>query len=129
MSTQGVDSAWELPEFKMNAGETKFLRLPIYNNSNRLIDAAGMSGRLAISDYINRGACLFAVDCTTAYDMQCGGNVFVATLQPSQTVDLCGKYIYQLSAHDNYDGSRAVLRGVVTIGHNADRSAIQEETT
>ena len=125
---QSISNQWELPEFHMNAGETKMLQLPIYDNYDRLVNAQGMEGRLAFSDYINRGACLFFVNCTTAFDERCGGHVFVAELQPSHTIDLCGKYIYQLSAYDPYDGSRGVLRGVVTVGHNADKAALEEET-
>lgn len=125
MSTQCMDGAWELPEFKMNAGETKFLRLPIYNNSNQLIDAAGMSGRLSISDYVNRGVCLQHIDCSTGDDDQCGGSIFMAQLLPQHTIDLCGKYIYQLTAKD-YDGTVGVLRGIVFINHNADKEAIKE---
>lgn len=124
MATQTTCGEWQLPEFYMNAGETKNLRLPIYNNSNRLISVLDMTGRLSVSEYVNRGSRLFYVDCETRYDSQCGGYVFVAALQPEHTIDLCGKYIYQLSARDQ-EGAWGVLRGIVTIGHNADKEAIQ----
>ncbi len=122
----GPNPVWELPEFTMTAGETKQLFLPIYNSHKALLNVESMVGCVAISEYINQGVCVVSIDCEVQSNSQCHGNVFAATLQPTHTVDLCGKYIYQLTVHDA-DGACGIMRGLVHIKPNGNRvAAIQE---
>lgn len=117
----------ELPDFCMNAGETKYLRFPVYDADSKLVDVSGMQGRLAISDYINRGQSLFHIDCEVSEDDTYGGNVFTAVLLANATLPLCGKFIYQLTIRDTVDAAISVLRGVVMIAPNADQNIVDAQ--
>lgn len=120
-----TSSPWDFPSFSMTAGETKQLRLPICDSNHVLVDVAGMDGKLAFSDFVTPAASLFSVSCQPVFDQECGGHIFVATLPPVLTVDLCGKYIYQLTAR-GIDGALGVLRGTVIVHRNADKQSVYD---
>lgn len=113
-----------LPEYSMTAGESKHITIPIYNTAKKQIDASGMTARFSISDFVNIAtAPLVTKNCSViAQEGELMAVLFVA-LEPEDTVDIHGKYIYQITAKD-FQGSFGVLRGVLHIAPNNDRNGI-----
>ena len=122
----GLNPRWELPEFTMNAGETKILRLPIFNRGGLSVDVSGMSARLAISDYVTGTQPRWHGDCSVVDDATTGSVVFRVELHPEATVDLNGKYIYQLTVIDSASNTTGVLQGILNVRANRDPSALKQ---
>lgn len=117
-------SNMSLPEYHMTAGESKNITIPIYNTGNKQIDASGMTARLAVSEFGNIAADpLFTKNCSVvAQEGELMAVLFV-DLVPEDTVNLYGKYIYQITAKD-FQGAFGVLRGVLHISPNNDKTGI-----
>ena len=50
-------------------------------------------------------------------------NVLKVTLLPSETVDLCGKYIYQITIKDVEDNTEP-KQGIMYIGNNINKGYV-----
>lgn len=108
---------WELPVFRLVAGSTKTLYFPLYGHNGQVIDVQNMTGTLAMADYVNRNIVLNPMSCTVVEDEMLGAHVFTMTLDPDDTMNLQGRYIYQLTI-STLEGVTTVLRGIVDIGGN-----------
>lgn len=118
------DTNTNLPDYFMIAGESQNIRLYLYTANNRQLDADGMKARLAISDYINLGGePLLIKNCAIIFPAGEELAVINVKLQPEDTVNLRGKYMYQFTVKDP-DGIIAVLRGYMCIARNDDRAAL-----
>ena len=110
-----------LPAYAMIAGETKTFTIPIYNRSNKQIDASGMKARFAISDYVNQDSKpLFVCDCTVVVPE---GELFAVlrvNLPSESTLHLCGKYVYQITGTDVYNDI-GIMNGELYIFANYDK--------
>lgn len=113
-----------LPEYHMTAGESKNITIPIYNTAKKQIDATGMTARFSISDFVNIASePLVTKSCSViVQDGELMAVLFVV-LEPEDTVNIYGKYIYQITAKDS-QGSLGVLRGVLHIAPNNDKTGI-----
>lgn len=113
-----------LPEFHMVAGESKNIMIPIYTSSGQQIDVTGMTAYCSICDYVNLNTTPYAVkDCKVIPGVSGSAAVFFISLVPSDTVNLYGKYIYQLTAKAESD-SLGVMCGYLYITPNHDPFAI-----
>lgn len=113
-----------LPTYSMVAGESKTFTIPIYNQAGKQIDATGMTARLAICDYINSSMSPFVIKECNVIPWGDGTTALNVSLRPVDTINLCGKYIYQITGKD-VDDDFGVLCGYLTIHLNRDRAAIQ----
>lgn len=113
-----------LPEYSMTAGSTKEFYIPIYNPSGRRIDASGMTARYVIADFVNQNCRPYVVkDCSVvAQEGDTAASLFV-TLDAEDTVNLYGKFIYQVTA-TAASGEIGPMRGILNISPNNDKSAI-----
>lgn len=114
----------QLPDYHMTAGETQTITVNLYTETKKKIDAKGMTARLAITSHLNQCGEPFVVkDCRIATLPDENSAVLQAALEPADTVDLFGKYVYQITAKD-WEGNIGVLKGVMYIDNNIDRAAI-----
>lgn len=51
-------------------------------------------------------------------------NVLMVTLEPAETVDLCGKYIYQVIIKDMNGDTEIPKQGVLYITNNINKSFV-----
>ena len=113
-----------LPDYTMNAGEARTLTIPIYNSADKQIDMTDMAARFAISDPINQDSEPFVIKtCSIVASADSDYAVLRVDLAATDTVNMCGQYIYQVTVQDT-DGRFGVLKGVVTIAANYDKDAI-----
>lgn len=116
--------AWaELPTLSFDGGETKLFQVGLYTNRDRRVCLSDAKAKLALVDFVNRsGIPLLHKDCTIIdSDDPCVS----FTLEPNDTKDLSGKYIYQLTVRD-LAGNIEIFRGFLLIRENADRTTIEE---
>lgn len=107
----------------MTAGESKSFTIPIYNNSKKQINATGMIARLAICSYVTAGMSPLVLKQCSVVDWDQGMAVLRVDLDPEDTIDLHGKFIYQITAKD-VAGDLGVLRGYLYVAPNGDPTAI-----
>lgn len=108
----------------MNAGESQNIIVMLFSTNKNQIDADGMTARLAISDYINRGGEPFVVkSCSIVQPAGSEQSSIFCQLSPLDTISMRGKYIYQITVTD-IDDTVAILKGIMNISGNADQSAI-----
>lgn len=82
---------------------------------------ANYTARFAIADFITPGgAPLVVEDCYAMIPDSEELSVLIVDLAAEDTIDLCGKYVYQLTIEDEH-GRTAVLKGMVKIDANYDR--------
>lgn len=113
-----------LPDFEMVAGESKSFTIPLYTSSGYQIDASGMTARFAICDYVNSATEPYvSKPCSVIWLESSQVYVLHVTLDPAETINLCGKYWYQITAKD-VSGSYGVLRGHIIIHYNGDPASI-----
>ncbi len=115
---------FSLPPYTINAGEAKDLTFPIYNRSKRQIDMTGMTARFAIADPVNQdSAPLLIKPCSVSQQVGSDYGSLQVKLDASDTVDLCGQYIYQITIKSDEDGP-GILKGLLTVFANYDKGAI-----
>lgn len=118
LSTQNV-----LPTDRMIAGTTRKLTFQLYEDNMQQIDATGMVARFSISDFTNEiNNPIVSKSCTIeVLDDTKSANV-VATIDRIDTLNLGGKYIYQVTI--NNEGTVSVLKGIMNIDNNFDKLLI-----
>lgn len=117
-------SQMSLPHFHFTGGETKNITIPIFNKAGNQIDAYGMTARLVISDYVNLNMDPLVIkDCKVIPGDSSAFAVLFTVLEPKDTVNLSGKFIYQVTGKDVEDAF-GVMQGFMTIAANRDREAI-----
>lgn len=117
----------ELPQCHMTAGATKEFYIPVFNPSGKQIDVSGMTARLSISDYVNQNCKPLVVkECEVSTQDDILLAVFRVRLDSQDTVNLYGKFIYQVTAK-SADGDIGPMRGILTISPNYDKEAVLSE--
>ena len=85
------------------------------------------TANLAIINYVNKGGEPHSKDMTITTDDESDSdavyNVLKVTLLPSDTVDLYGKYIYQITIKDVEDNTE-LKQGIMYIGNNINKSYV-----
>lgn len=113
-----------LPAYHMIAGESKQFTIPIYDSYDRQIDATGMTARFAICGYVNPNMEPFVIKQCNVTPCENGVAVLSTSIDPDDTVNLTGKFLYQITAKDA-SGDFGVMRGALYIHPNGDKSAIK----
>jgi hypothetical protein len=119
----------DLPTVSFVGGSEQVLEFYTYRDkTGEPFDLVGCTARLSAVSAANRsGKPVILVDMSiTSSDDSDISNVLVATLQGSDTVNLEGKYIYQISIMDS-DGTSDIPRhGIFLISRNIDKAFISE---
>lgn len=118
------DCLTTLPEQHMTAGDSKNIEIQIYNRKGKPVDATGMKARISISDYVNLNMSPFVTkNCSVIPRTGEQMAVLFVSLAPADTLNLCGKYVYQITGKDA-DSDFGVMNGILVIHPNRDKSAI-----
>lgn len=124
-----VPSPYTLPEINFIGGSTQEFIFHAYTDGNKeAFSLASCVANFAIINYVNKsGEPLISKDMSITFDDESDSdtvyNVLKVTLLPSETVDLCGKYIYQITIKDIEDNTEP-KQGIMYIGNNINKSYI-----
>lgn len=127
---------YNLPDIDFIGGESQLLKFSLFTPLKQTFNADGYTAQLSIIQYSNKnGQPLLVKDGIIAEGTEPGClNVLEFELDPEDTVDFYGRYVYQLSMREglNTDGS-AIGRsqeteipgqGIVNITRNIHREFI-----
>lgn len=113
-----------LPTESMIAGTNRNLLFYLYSDKNKKqLDVTGMTGRFALTDFVNESDIpILTKNCSvTVVDGEDLAILKVELLR-NDTLNLGGKYIYQITINDN--GDIATLSGIMEISNNFDKLPI-----
>lgn len=101
------DIGHELQCLYFDAGESIEIIINLFRDG-AAFDASGLTAELKLIDYINRDVPVLSVHCTTLNSE--GIWSIVSNLKPTDTENLFGKYIYQITLTD-VDKCVEILKG------------------
>jgi len=111
-----------LPELRMTGGETRVFTFAISDINGNSYDAANLRGRFTLQspNSTKEPVCRKSMTIGTNSD---GRSTVTVSLSPNDTIDCCGKYIYQLTiSHAN--GIDIPGHGEIYIAKNIDQQFI-----
>lgn len=118
-----LSKQYELPEICFIGGGTQDIAFHAYFESNgRPFDLSSCTAELALINFVNNNGTPLLTKPMTVMGSGDGGesvnNVLLVTLQPSDTVGLSGKYIYQISIKDAKGDVEPPAQGIMLIKKN-----------
>lgn len=97
-----INPTYNLPRIKFVGGETKRLYFYMQTEPGVAADVAGCTVALAIRDFNNpEGESVFELNCNIKADSNETDSIVVADIPPQATVNLRGRYIYQITIKDS----------------------------
>lgn len=118
-------SPYILPTIDFVGGETQDLAFNVYfYKEKKPFSLTGCDCNFSIVSFTNKmGAPILSKPMTAIYnDEGSANNVLTVTLKPSDTVDLCGKYIYQIIIRDINGDAEIPKQGILYITNNINKS-------
>ena len=122
-------SPYELPTLEFVGGETQDLAFHIYFYKNKQpFGLNGCTASISVVGFTNRGGTpVLTKEMKTAFnDDVTVENVLTVTLLPEETVDLNGKYIYQISIRDIGGDVEIPKHGIMFVTNNIDKGFIKK---
>ena len=119
---------YTLPMIEFVGGETQDLRFNVFFHSkDRPFGLSGVVGTFAIVSAANKtGAPVISKEMSAEYNTDDTAlNVLVVTLLPEETVNLSGKYIYQITLRDVGGQTEIPKQGIMYIINNINKAAIR----
>lgn len=115
----------KLPEWKFIGGATQRRIFTLYRlNTDTPYDIPGASAELAVVDFVNpKSETKLLKNIDVKSDSTGCYCEAVINLDSADTVNLSGKYIYQITIKDLF-GNVVVLRGIMYISENIDKTFI-----
>lgn len=114
-----------LPEISFVGGETREFRFPLRDKKGKVFDASGATAIFSVVGAMNRtGVPIVSKPMDLIADENGITSVLTVTLFPTETVNLFGKFIYQISIRDFYGEIEIPSQGVLFITNNIDKSFI-----
>lgn len=113
-----------LPTIEFVGGETQDLRFHVYfYASNKEFGVDGVSANFSIVNYLNRtGEVILSKTMGSEYnDKGTVMNVLTVTLDTEDTLDLRGKYIYQITMRDINGETEIPKQGILHIINNINK--------
>lgn len=120
-----IKDTFTLPEITFVGGESQTITMTLTNSSGEEYDFEGGNAQLAIVDFENKSA-PSNFPKTSSISASTSGNYCVVTfsLVPSDTINISGKYIYQISIKDDDDNMYIPNRGIMYIIDNINKAFI-----
>lgn len=116
---------YTLPTIDFVGGETQDLLFNVYfHTKDKPFGLAGATATFAIVSFRNKtGATVLEKQMTATYNADDIMNILRVTLTPSETVNLSGKYIYQITIRDMSGTTEIPKQGILFIINNINKSA------
>ena len=119
---------YTLPTIDFVGGETQDLAFHVYFYiNNKPFSLSGCTCNFSIVSFTNKtGAPIISKEMSPKYnDDLSSDNVLTVTLTPQETVNLFGKYIYQISIRDIGGDVEIPKQGILYITNNINKGFIQ----
>lgn len=116
-----------LPEISFVGGETQDLMFRVFFYKNKMpYSLSGCSSNFSIVSFRNKtGEPILSKPMGTQYsDENAVNNVLTVTLSPADTVNLSGKYIYQIQMRDIDGDIEIPKQGILYITNNINKGFI-----
>lgn len=122
-----IHTLYNLPEDRFIGGQTCEYEWHLYRESGQAYSAIGCEGKFALIDYSQKFG-KPVLEKTLAFAVNSDGiqNVVSVTLEPKDTKDLQGKYIYQISIKDCNGNVEIPGQGIFYISNNINKSYINQ---
>ena len=121
-------SPYTLPTIDFVGGETQgFMFNTFFYKNRRPFSLTGCTANFAIVSFTNKmGKPILTKPMEAIFnDDGTINNVLIVTLEPKETVELCGKYIYQIQIQDIDGDVEIPKQGLLYITNNINRGFIQ----
>lgn len=110
-----------LPVISFVGGSTQELVFHTFSyNDKEPFDLTSCTAFFSMINYVNKSGSPIVVKQMTA-ETSTGNNVLKVTLEPSDTIDLVGKYIYQISIQDISGEIEIPGQGIMRIANNINK--------
>lgn len=121
-----VGKTYNLPEITFVGGETHDLRFHLFTDTRRVFNATGCKATFSVVYSVNRtGSPVLSKPMTVLADDDGIESVLAVTLLPTDTVNLYGKYIYQITVQDPSGETDIPSQGILGITNNIDKGIIK----
>lgn len=120
---------YTLPTIDFVGGETQDLSFNVYFYKNgKPFSLTGCTSNFAIVSFNNKGGAPILNKQMDSIFNEAGtsNNVLVVTLEPTETVDLYGKYIYQITIRDIDGDVEIPKQGILYVTNNINKSFISQ---
>ncbi len=121
-------SPYTLPTIDFVGGETQdFMFNVFFYKNGRPFSLTGCTANFAIVSFTNKMGTPILTKPMEAIFNDAGtiNNVLTVTLEPKETVELCGKYIYQIQIQDIDGDVEIPKQGLLYITNNINRGFIR----
>lgn len=120
-----LNPIYNLPSLDFVGGESKQLVFELSRPSGGPFNADGCTVELSIIGYTNKiGEPIVVVDGSLSLDESGYYSCVIANIPAQETVDLFGKYVYQLSIKDSYGLVDIPGQGFMNITRNIHRNFV-----
>lgn len=122
-------SPYTLPTIDFVGGETQDLAFHVYfYQGKRPFSLSGCSCNFSIVSFRNKTGTPILTKAMKSITNDDGtaDNVLTVTLLPAETVDLCGKYIYQIIIRDIDGDVEIPKQGILYITNNINKTFIRQ---
>lgn len=117
---------YDLPEILFVGGETHDLRFSLFTDTGKPFSVAGASATFSVVYSVNRtGTPVLSKPMTVIANDDGIENILTVTLLPLETVNLYGKYIYQITIQDMSGETEIPSQGILGITNNIDKAIIK----
>ncbi len=115
-----------LPEWEMVGGESQKRLFTLYNSRKQECDLQGGSANFAVINYSNRYGQPYISKIVPIEQSETGQySVINIELSPDETVDLSGKFIYQITVKDGSGNVAIPKHGIIYIIKNINTDFIK----
>ena len=121
-----IGKTYNLPEISFIGGETHDFRFSLFTDTGKTFNASGIKATFSIVSSINRsGQPILSKDMTVIANDDGIENIITVTLQSNETVNLYGKYIYQITLQDMSGDIEIPSQGILGIINNIDKNIVR----
>lgn len=119
-----MEMLFSLPDWDFVGGSTQKRVFTMTNGLGETCDYPGSTASIALIEYVNRGSPVIKKTATVTAGTDGKYSEVTATLTASDTLNLCGKFIYQLSIKDANGNYSIPMYGVMHIAANIDKTFV-----
>lgn len=119
---------YTLPEISMVGGQSETIRWRLYDKNGDPYSGGDIQARFALTDFSDQSSdeAVLTKDITFIAGDEGVNNVAQVNLDYSDTANLYGKYVYQLTIKDGIREAHIPGQGIIFIAHNIDQAFLGE---
>lgn len=121
------ESPYQLPTVSFVGGSTQQLAFHTYfENNGRPLSMTGCTGFFSVAEYLNKNSTLLTKSMSIVDSpADATDNILSVVLDPKDTLELAGKYIYQVTIKGGDGGVDIPYQGIMYVTRNIDKPIIK----